>query len=87
MHRACAQDKAKKQAVKPLANRSRHDLYARCFSRTDCYIGRIPFVNMMSSTHRKCVMQPLIIYSANGSIAPRPVPHIIKRSRAIVDRI
>jgi len=34
--------KAKKKAVKSLADRSRHDLYARCFSRADCYIGRLP---------------------------------------------
>jgi len=32
------QGKAKKKAVKPLANRSRYDLYARCFSRADCAI-------------------------------------------------
>jgi len=37
------QHRDKKKAVKPLANRSRHDLYARYFSRADCYIGRIPF--------------------------------------------
>jgi len=30
--------KAEKKAVKPLANRSRHHLYARCFSRADCFL-------------------------------------------------
>jgi len=32
------QGEAKKKAVKSLANRSRYDLYARCFFRADCAI-------------------------------------------------